>query len=396
MKTPTHQPDNSQASNPWEDFQQIDETGDIFRQMFKYSIIPTIIHDMEMNIINVNDAALKEFGYSRKELLQKSVFDLHPETELDHSQEVLEIMQHEKTLSVEGRFKRKDGSVFIAEATPCKYILGDKPLIHVFIQDISERKQALNEIRDFNNKLETEVAQRTQELELKNKDLETFSYSVSHDLQAPLRAIGGYAEILRADYSADLNENGKQLIHTIIRNANRMSRLIEDILVISRLSMQEIHLQEINMTELFRSVYADLIQDIGDRKIDFRLDKLKNCRADKTMITQLVSNLLANSIKYTRPKKAARIKVSVYEKNGNCIYAVKDNGIGFNMQYYHKLFGAFERLHDGKEFEGTGIGLSIVQRVVKHHNGMVWAESEVGKGTTFYFTLEPNKPAARR
>lgn len=207
MKTPTHQPDNSQASNPWEDFQQIDETGDIFRQMFKFSIIPTLIHDMEMNIINANDAALKEFGYSRKELFKKSIFDLHPEEELEHSEEVLEIMQHENRLSVEGRFKRKDGSVFIAEATPCKYILGDKPLIHVFIQDITEREQAIDKIRDFNNKLETQVAQRTQELELKNKDLESFSYSVSHDLHAPLRAIAGYAEVLQADYGTELDEN---------------------------------------------------------------------------------------------------------------------------------------------------------------------------------------------
>ena len=387
MNNANDKTDNSDALDPLKDFQQIDEGGDIFKQMFKYSIIPTIIHDMEMNIINANDSAIAEFGYTRDELLKKSVFELHTETEIEHSNEVLNEMQKKKKLSVETSFKRKNGSVFMAEATPCKFMLGEKPVIHVFIQDITERKLALKKIQDFNKQLESQVAKRTAELNIKNKELESFSYSVSHDLRAPLRAITGYTEILMEDFLPYLNKEGKKILNTIQKNTMKMSQLIDDILMLSRLNRQEVILQNINMNEVFKSVYKDLTQEIKGRKIDFKLDELKNCKADNAMINQLVTNLLSNAIKYTRHKDIAKIQVSNYEQNGECIYSIKDNGVGFNMQYYKKLFGVFERLHSEREFEGTGIGLSIVKKVIDYHNGRVWAESELDKGTTFYFTI---------
>lgn len=388
MKKPKNKSDNPDVQNPLADFQQIDEGGDIFKQMFKYSIIPTIIHDMEMNIINANDSAVEEFGYSRKELLKKSIFDLHIESELDHSAEVLNEMQRKKKMSVETSFKRKDGSVFMAEATPCKFMLGNKPVIHVFIQDITERKLAMKKIQEFNTELETQVAKRTKELDSKNRELESFSYSVSHDLRTPLRAIAGYTEILKEDYRPSLDEEGGKILDIIIRNTHKMSQLIDDILKMSKLTRQEIVMQEINMNAIFSGVYEDLTQNISTRKIDFRLEKLKNCQADKSMIIQLVTNLLSNAIKYTRPREVAIIQVGNYESDGECIYFVKDNGVGFSMQYYDKLFGVFERLHKAQEFEGTGIGLSIVHKAIEYHNGRVWAESEIDKGTTFYFTLK--------
>jgi PAS domain S-box-containing protein len=258
MVNEKNKPDTSEVSNPWKDFQQIDEGDDIFKQIFKYAVIPIIIHDLDMNIINANDSAVEVFGYSKNELLKKSIFDLHTEDELDHSAEVLNEMKRKKKLSVETSFKRKDGSVFIAEATPCKYMLGDKPIIHVFIQDITERKQVLKKLQEFNFELELEIAKRTEELNNKNKELEAFSYSVSHDLRAPLRVIAGYSEILKEDYRPYLNEDGERVVDIIIRNTIKMGQLIDDILQLAKLNKQNATLEDINMNEVFSSVYRDL------------------------------------------------------------------------------------------------------------------------------------------
>ncbi|MBT31519.1 MAG: hypothetical protein CMO01_17840 [Thalassobius sp.] len=387
MKKEEDKQDNANSIDLLKDFQQIDEGGDIFKQMFKYSIIPTIIHDMEMTIINANDSAVREFGYSREDFLKKKIFDLHIESELDHSAEVLNQMQVENKLSVETSFKRKDGSVFIAEATPCKFMLGNKPVIHVFIQDITERKMAMKKIHQFNNELEDQVAKRTKELKLKNSELESFSYTVSHDLRAPLRAISNYSKILNEDYRSNLDLDGGEIIDLIMKNTTKMSHLIDEILLVSRLDRETAKKQDINMQQVFENAYSDLTQDKGERKIEFRLGKLSNCQADKTMITQLVTNLLSNAIKYTRPREISKIEVSNYESDGSCVYVVKDNGVGFDMQYYDRLFNIFERLHKTSDFDGTGVGLSIVRKVIEYHNGTVWAESKLNEGSTFYFSI---------
>jgi PAS domain S-box-containing protein len=390
LPTPNYNdPDEAGPPIQREYFQPIDEDGDIFKQMFTYSVIPIIIHDMEMKIMDVNDRAIEAFGYSKRELLEKLVFDLHPEEELDHSHDVLEQMGTAQKLSVETMFKRKDGSLFFAEATPCKYIVGGKPLIHVYIQDITERKQAMRVMQDFNAELEVQVAQRNAALIEKNQALESFSYSVSHDLQSPLRTITAFAHLLKDGYEAGLAaEEGVELLDSILQNASKMNQLIADILQLSKLTQREMVVQEVNMTEVFRSVYQDLTQQTGGRQIVFELEELKPCQADQVMMVQLVTNLLSNAIKYTGPREVAKIQVKGTETKDGYVYSVQDNGVGFQMKQYDKLFKAFERLHKQRDFEGTGVGLSIVHKVITAHQGRIWAESEVGEGTTFQFTVQ--------
>ncbi|MDX1472090.1 MAG: PAS domain S-box protein, partial [Flavobacteriaceae bacterium] len=277
MKDLSNSSNNHSSPHPLEGFHVIDERGDIFKQVFRYSIIPTLIHDMDMNILDANDKALEEFGYSMEELKTLKIFDLHVEEELDHSAEVLEQMKKEKKLSVETKFRRKDGSIFDAEATPCKYILESKPLIHVFIQDITERKKAIKKIQEFNKLLENEVARRTTDLLIKNEELESFNYSVTHDLKAPLRVIEGYAQILKEDHSKTLSEEGQRFLDLIIKNTTQMQQLIHDILKMSKLSREELTLEEIDMKRLFEDVYEELSQSLDSRTINFRVDNLHNC-----------------------------------------------------------------------------------------------------------------------
>jgi light-regulated signal transduction histidine kinase (bacteriophytochrome) len=255
-----------------------------------------------------------------------------------------------------------------------------------------ELKQAEDDIRKLNDELENKVIERTAQLESVNKELGSFSYSVSHDLRAPIRAINGYTKILVEDYADKLDTDGKNVLESIIHNSKKMGELIDDLLAFSQLGRKQVTVSNINMAALVQLVKDELVFDDNETIPQFVIKLLPPAKGDESLIKQVWINLISNAIKYSKYKPTTNIEIGAYEKGNLVVYYVKDEGAGFDMRYYDKLFGVFQRLHSQEEFEGTGIGLAIVQKIVNRHNGTVWAESILDEGTTFYFSLPNIKP----
>lgn len=253
---------------------------------------------------------------------------------------------------------------------------------------IQEQTTMLNE---FNQTLEQRVADRTSELAYVNKELESFSYSISHDLRAPLRAIHGYMNIFSEDYASKLDDEAKRLMDIILSNAKEMGQLIDDLLSFSQLGRTELVKTMVPMKSIANATWEKYERMEEARDIEFVLHDVPDAFADKGTIKQVWINLISNALKYSRNKEKIKIEIAFEDKEYETIYCVKDNGNGFDMQYYNKLFGVFQRLHSKKEFEGTGVGLAIVKRIINKHGGTIWAEAEVNNGAAFYFSLPKNK-----
>ena len=239
----------------------------------------------------------------------------------------------------------------------------------------------------MNAELEQRVIERTSQLESANRELEAFAYSVSHDLRAPLRAIDGFSRFVLEDYAEKLDDEGKRLLNIIRTNTQKMDELITDLLGLSRVGRTEMKLSRIDMTTLVKSMYNETVSPEVQPKFVFSVDPLPDAFGDVPLIRQVWANLISNAIKYTLPKEDRRVWVGSRTENGMNIYYMKDTGVGFDPAYTHKLFGLFQRLHGTEEFEGTGVGLSIVKRIINRHGGKVWAEGKVNEGATFWFSL---------
>jgi PAS domain S-box-containing protein len=290
---------------------------------------------------------------------------------------------------------RANGEEFPLEASISQVNADGQKIFTVIIRDITERKRAEEQIQKLNSDLERRVEARTAELSSSNRELEAFTYSVAHDLRAPLRHIDAFSKILREDYAAQLPAEAQRYLESIRQGSQRMNLLVEDLLNLARVGRQELKCQPVSFSRLVQEVMGELRSETQGRQIDFRFQPLPTVECDPGLIKLVFANLLSNAVKYTRPRPLAVIEVGTLPADGAAgtvtVY-VRDNGVGFNMKYADKLFGVFQRLHRNEEFEGTGVGLATVERIVRKHGGCVWAEGALDKGAVFYFSLAGRTP----
>ena len=345
---------------------------------------------LDGTITSWNAGAERMFGYTAAEMVGASVLKLFPPERVDEERAIIgQIARGEPVDHFETERICKDGRrIFVSvSGSPVRDGSGRIVGAAKIARNITAERKAREEIRRLNANLERRVAERTAELEAANRELEAFSYSVSHDLRAPLRAMDGFSQAVLEDFGSQLPEAGRRYLHTIRQAAQRMGALIDDLLRFSRLSRLPVKRAAVDHTALVRLVLEELGAPWTERKVEVKLGELPMGEGDAALLKQVWENLLGNALKYTRRREQAVIEIGAKRAEDEDLFFVKDNGAGFDMRYADKLFTVFQRLHRADEFEGTGVGLAIVQRVVERHGGRVWAEAEVERGATFYFTL---------
>src|SRR3989442_1280915 len=341
---------------------------------------------LDGTILSWNPSAERIFSYSAEEVKGRPISILIPPERSDEVPRILEkVKREERVEHYETVRKRKDGTPVDVSMTisPTRDETGKIMGASTITSDNTERKRA-----------QQLLIQRTTELEAANKELEAFTYSVSHDLRAPLRHINGFSKILLEDFGLQMDPAAKEYLQRMHETAQYMGRLVDDLLHLARVGRQELILQVTGLDALVEEALVDLRTEAQDRQIDWQVGPLPFVECDPGLIRQVFANLLANALKFTRPRERGVIEVRQTTVNGQPVIFVRDNGIGFDMRYADKIFGVFQRLHRQEDFEGTGVGLAIVERIIHKHAGRVWAEAEVEKGATFYFTLVP--PAQAR
>jgi PAS domain S-box-containing protein len=365
-----------------------------FRRTFDQSPIGEALVFLNFRFMRANEAFCRIVGFTEEELQSRSFTDItHPDNQTADLESVQDLLAGKKEqYNTEKRYIRKDGQVVWAQVSVrlVKDEAGQPLYFLPIIEDITARKQAEEEVRKLTGDLERRVTERTTQLEVANRELEMFAYSVSHDLRAPLRGIDGFGKVLLEGYGEQLNERGQDLLRRIREAGGRMGQLIDDLLHLSRVTRSEIHRIPVDLSELATSIAAELAGVDPRRQVVFVIVPGLVAQADPRLMRIVMENLLRNAWKFTGKHPRARIEVGVLSPSHpgeEVVFFVRDDGAGFDMAYADKIFGPFQRLHRETEFEGTGIGLATVQRIVHRHGGRVWAEGAVEKGATFYFTL---------
>jgi PAS domain S-box-containing protein len=353
---------------------ELNKSTELFSNLFNYNPASiSIKHLDDGKIINVNTSFLQLFGFdSANEVIGKTLQELNVFENPNHTEDVSKLLSQNKIIKdYETEIRTKQGEVKWTSASILLLEVDNRACIFSVSNDISSRKKA------------------EERLLAVNKELEAFTYSVSHDLRAPLRAINGYAKILQEDYVDKLDTEGISSLDAIIKNSKRMGELIDDLLAFSRLGRKEIATNEINMLSLVNAVKEEELLGITNNVI-FNIKEILPANGQQALIKQVWVNLISNAIKYSQHQDETIIEIGSYKKDNMIVFYVKDNGVGFDMQYYDKLFGVFQRLHSQEDFEGTGIGLAIVQKIINRHNGTVWATSKINEGSSFYISLPIN------
>ncbi|MBN2829070.1 MAG: PAS domain S-box protein [Candidatus Cloacimonetes bacterium] len=335
------------------------------------------IADTDGNFIRLNPEWEITLGWSLKEIYAKKFYDfIHPDDIESTLNTVQQLKEQTPIYNFENRYRCKNGDYKWLQwrAVPS----GNR--LYAAARDISEKKQ-------MDVILEKRVLERTNALEVAYKEMESYSYSVSHDLRAPLRAINGYSKLINEEYSSVLDTEGHRLLGVIQENTLKMSQLIDDLLNFSRLGRSSMHYTEVDMKAIAEKAMQEILSLYPNREVEFVIDDLPPCSGDSAMLKQVWLNLLSNALKFTKQVKRTKIEISFTQTDDFVVYILKDNGIGFDMTYKDKLFGTFQRLHSIKDYEGNGVGLAIVRRIMNRHYGEVSAYSEVGKGATFYLKL---------
>src|SRR5664280_37131 len=361
-----------------------------FKNVFEYASVGKSMTSLSGNI-HANKAFCQLLGYTKKEIRNVNWRELTHPDDIKKNDELMEsIMRGEKrSARWEKRYFSKNGAVIWVDiSTTLQRDVNDQPLYFITtVVDITEKKRSEEKINQLNSELEKRVKERTSQLEEANNELQAFAYSVSHDLRAPLRAINGFSQFIVEDYGSKLDEDGRRLLGLIRSNTQKMDQLITDILSLSRVTRGEHRVSKVDMTKMAISMLNEVVSPETMEKISVKIGILPETYADSTFIKQVWINLISNAVKFSSGKKRPEIKIDGYSENEFNIYYIKDNGVGFDPEYTSKLFGVFQRLHKASEFEGTGVGLAIVQRIVHRHGGKVWAVGKIGKGATFYFSL---------
>lgn len=367
---------------------------------FKYAIDQHAIvatTDVKGRITYVNDRFCQISKYSRAELLGQDHRIInsghHPKK---FFRELYRTIAHGETWHAEICNRAKDGSLYWVDTTvvPLLTVEG-KPRQYIAMRtDITTRKRAEEELAEQSTKMEERVIQRTAQLEAANRELEAFTYSVSHDLRAPLRHIAGFSGILLEEFRAELKPDAQRYLERILEGTRRMGQLVDEMLNLARVGRYQLKAQRTDLNAIVGELMPILQPECQGRIVEWRIERMAPAQCDPVLLKQVLQNLLSNAIKFTRKQEHAVITVGEVQCGLETAIFVRDNGVGFDMKYADKLFGVFQRLHRAEEFEGTGVGLATVQRIVQKHGGRVWAESMPGQGATFYFTLSTAARAA--